>query len=93
MPLNGALVSARHPFIRHREYERRVERRRHGFVVFRSSVEKGAGRSAGPDPGARDAASALLITLERHGCLRRWSKAFGLCTRLSSEAGLSPANG
>ena len=71
MPLNGALVATRHPFIRHRAYERRVERGRHGFVFFRSSVEEGADRTAGPDAEARvTQLSALLTTLERHGYRR-----------------------
>lgn len=71
VPLNGALIAARHPFIRHRAYERRVERGRHGFVFFRSSVEEGADRTAGPDAEARvTQLSALLIALERHGYRR-----------------------
>ena len=71
MPLNGALIAARHPFIRHRAYERRVERGRHGFVFFRSSLEEGADRTAGPDAEARvTQLSALLIALERHGYRR-----------------------
>ena len=71
VPLNGALIAARHPFIRHRAYERRVERGRHGFVFFRSSLEEGADRTAGPDAEARvTQLSALLIALERHGYRR-----------------------
>ena len=43
----GQAFAARHPFIRHRAYERDVEQARHGFVLFRASITQGADRSPG----------------------------------------------
>ena len=66
--VDGRMLAARHPFIRHREYERLVEAGRPGFVLFRASLEKGADRTAGPvgRRGARDAAF-VRHHAQRHG--------------------------
>jgi len=71
VPAKGDLVATRHPFIRHRAYERLVESGPHGFVFFRTSVEDGADRTPGPDAKARVAQLAsLLAELRRHGYRR-----------------------
>jgi len=68
---NSDLGATRHPFIRHRAYERLVESGRHGFVFFRSSVDEGADRTPGPDAEARVAQLGRVITkLRRHGYRR-----------------------
>jgi len=50
---NGQAVASRHPFIRWPPYEREVEDSRHGFVLFRESIEEGADRQPGPEAEAR----------------------------------------
>jgi 4-amino-4-deoxy-L-arabinose transferase-like glycosyltransferase len=68
---DGDLVATRHPFIRHRAYERLVERGRHGFVFFRSSLERGADRPPGPEAAARARQLGTLVAeLEQHGYRR-----------------------
>ena len=52
--VDGNVLAARHPFSRHRAYEREVEAApRRGFVFFRESLEKGADRTPGPASSAR----------------------------------------
>jgi 4-amino-4-deoxy-L-arabinose transferase-like glycosyltransferase len=69
--LDGRVVAARHPFIRHREYERLVERSRPGFVFFRSSLEGGADRSPGAAADARvEQLARLTGALTRNGYRR-----------------------
>ena len=50
---DGQAVASRHPFIRWPPYEREVEDSRHGFVLFRESIEEGADRQPGPEAEAR----------------------------------------
>ena len=50
---DGQAVASRHPFIRWPPYEREVENGRHGFVLFRESLEEGADRQPGPEAEAR----------------------------------------
>lgn len=57
----GQAVAARHPFIRWPPYEREVETARHGFVLFRESLETGADRQPGPEAEARVAQLARLV--------------------------------
>ena len=57
----GQAVAARHPFIRWPPYEREVEAARHGFVLFRESLETGADRQPGPEAEARVAQLARLV--------------------------------
>ena len=55
---DGQAVASRHPFIRWPPYEREVEASRHGFVLFRESIEKGADRQPGPAAAARRRSSS-----------------------------------
>jgi hypothetical protein len=69
--VDGRVLAARHPFIRHREYERLVERARPGFVLFRSSLESGADRSPGAPADARvEQLARLTGVLTRSGFRR-----------------------
>jgi 4-amino-4-deoxy-L-arabinose transferase-like glycosyltransferase len=69
--VNGDMLAARHPFIRHRAYEREVEAGPHGFVVFRAALEQGADRTPGPEADARAAQLAALVSdLEAAGYRR-----------------------
>lgn len=69
--VNGAMIPARHPFIRYRRYERMVESARHGFVFFRSSLTEGADRSPGPDAARRvEQLAAFVAELRRAGYRR-----------------------
>jgi len=64
----GQAVASRHPFIRYPPYETEVEAARHGFVLFRESIARGADRT--PGKPARDRAEQLqrLVTeLRAHG--------------------------
>ena len=75
------MLAARHPFIRHREYERLVEAGRPGFVLFRASLEHGADRSPGPAAEARARQLAELVaTLRRNGYRRNDVGTFVLLT-------------
>lgn len=66
--VDGAVLAARHPFIRHRVYERLVERDRHGFVLFRASLEEGADRPPGAAAEARaEQLESLVAQLRRYG--------------------------
>jgi hypothetical protein len=51
--VDGRAIPARHPFIRHRPYERAVEAAPHGFVFFRSALAEGTDRKPGPEAEAR----------------------------------------
>lgn len=66
---DGQAVASRHPFIRHPEYEREVEASpRHGFVLFRESIENGADRQPGPEAEARVKELVRFVSrLEGHG--------------------------
>ena len=69
--VNGDLIPARHPFIRHRRYERMVEGARHGFVFFRASLTEGADRSPGPEAAKRvEQLAAFVAELRRAGYRR-----------------------
>ena len=69
--VNGDAVAARHPFIRHRSYERLVESGRHGFVFFRASLVEGADRSPGHAAEARvRQLDRFVAELRRHGYRR-----------------------
>jgi hypothetical protein len=69
--VNGDLLAGRHPFIRHRAYERQVEAGPHGFVLFRASLEHGADRPPGPQADARARQLAgLAARLEQAGYRR-----------------------
>ena len=64
----GQAVASRHPFIRYPPYEREVEDARHGFVLFRESIARGADRS--PGKAARERAEQLqrlVAELRDHG--------------------------
>jgi Dolichyl-phosphate-mannose-protein mannosyltransferase len=70
--VGGRMLAARHPFIRHREYERLVEADgRPGFVLFRASLEEGADRSPGPAAEARARQLAALVETLRQNGYRR----------------------
>ncbi len=51
--VGGQAIPSRHPFIRHRQYERDVEAARHGFVFFRASIARGADRTPGDEADER----------------------------------------
>jgi Dolichyl-phosphate-mannose-protein mannosyltransferase len=66
--VNGDAIPARHPFSRHRPYERLVESGRHGFVFFRSSLAEGADRTPGPAAEARvEQLATFVAELRRLG--------------------------
>ena len=65
------MLAARHPFIRHREYERLVEAGRPGFVLFRASLEDGADRSPGQASEARARQLGELVATLRRNRYRR----------------------
>ena len=71
-PVDGRLLASRHPTIRHRAFERAVERSpRPGFVFFRVSLEQGADRTPGPDASVRvKQLAALTSELEQNGYRR-----------------------
>jgi hypothetical protein len=67
----GQAVPARHPFIRWPPYERQVEPARHGFVLFRESIARGADRQPGPEARARVEELARFVgELRAHGYRR-----------------------
>ena len=69
--VDGRMLAARHPFIRHREYERLVEAGRPGFVLFRASLEDGADRSPGQASEARGRQLGELVATLRRNRYRR----------------------
>jgi hypothetical protein len=69
--VNGDAIAARHPFIRHRAYERLVEAAPHGFVLFRASLERGADRPAGAPANARVRQLGALVAGLRSAGYRR----------------------
>jgi hypothetical protein len=67
----GQAIASRHPFIRYPPYERKVESARHGFVLFRESVARGADRQPGPDARARaEQLQRFVSELSAHGYRR-----------------------
>ena len=66
--VGGDAFPSRHPFHRHRPYEREVEASRHGFVFFRSSLARGADRAPGIEAASRrDDLQRFVSELERYG--------------------------
>ena len=69
--VSGKALASRHPFHRHRAYEREVEVARPGFVFFRRSLATGADRAPGAGAKARVAELRRLVTkLDGYGYRR-----------------------
>jgi hypothetical protein len=69
--VRGEAVPSRHPFIRYPPYEREVEAARHGFILFRDSIARGADRTPGAEAARRaEELQSFVAKLERHGYRR-----------------------